>query len=102
MVRNRRCPKRLSAAVSKAGVVGLVGFFVIATVLLLPTTVRLHPAIGPVLSPLLIWAYSKFRNGVYGGEGFGPLWLELIDVYIILGNAGAFVVGCILAVRRLL
>jgi hypothetical protein len=58
-------------------------------------------AIGPLAglpaSVLAIVGYAKCR---YGGGRFGPLWLEMVDMMVLLGNAAAFVVSCALLVQQ--
>ena len=55
------------------------------------------PLAGIIGAPLVAVLYSRMR---FGGGIFGPLWLELVDMVVILGNAGSFVFSCVVAVRN--
>jgi hypothetical protein len=55
-----------------------------------------QPLAGIIGAPLAIVAYFKMR---YGGRGFGPLWLELVDMIVVLGNLGSFALSCVVAGR---
>jgi hypothetical protein len=35
----------------------------------------------------------------YGGRSFGPFWLGMIDMWIALGNIGAFIFAIIRATK---
>jgi hypothetical protein len=55
------------------------------------------PLAALLASVLAITIYIKYR---YGGGIFGPLWLELIDIAVLLGNAGIFLTSCIILIWR--
>jgi hypothetical protein len=48
-------------------------------------------------SVLALVAYSRLRGR---RMGFGPLWLEMVDMGVLLGNTGIFLVSCVILAWR--
>jgi hypothetical protein len=78
----------LHAALSVLAVVLLGAAMFSAPVVL----VAFGPPVALLTSVLVLSIYSWWRNG---GSGFGPLWLELVDLGVFFGNATAFVISAI-------
>lgn len=55
-----------------------------------------NPLVGIIGAPVAVAAYGKMR---FGGRSFGPLWLELVDVIVLVGNVIAFILSSVAAIR---
>jgi hypothetical protein len=58
---------------------------------------HVHPAIGIVLCPLVIWAYLKCR----GRSGADPRWLEWVDLAVVVGNGSGLVLAVVATILQL-
>jgi hypothetical protein len=83
----RRLPTPLAVAILTLSVV---------TPFVWVATAHWHPLIGIVGAPLVIVGYGKITSG---GRSFGPLWVELLGMVIVLGNVSAFILSLIVAIR---